>query len=1387
MFKFSSKDKKNLKVLGYVSLSIVVFIIAAYFISVYFDKNIVDNWESISADKNKFISEECINLFNGYQSQTSALSSELTKNKKLVSAFSSQNARKAYEYLLESNKINDYNIEIYNSRLDLFIFNGRQLNPDILDLQRALNGEKFSSVKEIGFYSYIIVYEPIRNDTSFSQKKPGNFDGVLVTAKLLDIKYEIKNKFFSDIGITKEISNKYHTDVNFDFTHILNKAVPADTSLLKENSLYDIKNIRNEVIGRLYVPKLEKTSYRLTMKNKFVNIIDFMVFILNFLIIVISIYFIRHSGSLFMKGLILTIELVLSRYLWLAMDFPSKIFTGMGVDSFSPVYFASKFGGGVANSVGSLFITSLIVVIICTYIVILITESFRKESIKQNKVFSILAVIFGIIAITLLIQFYGSIIQTLIYDSTLKFVDRSEILSTDQLELVLVRLSILVLTVSLVLMILGIGLAVCKYAYKFIPQNKYLRKNYVLVVFAVIILINFLAGYLPAYFFEISLKANLRIFMLACTGALTFYIYRRITLSRTYSFVSLLNFSLIILICTVTAPVILLSKITSQENKYLERVANDISEQSDDKINFLIMTSLEDVADTQNLETDLKDKNKYPKLAFNIWAQSKFYDEDLNSAVFVLDTNKKLISDFNYNPSELITDSVISFSLKSLKTDTKKNEKNKPLTDNFSDDDTLSDLQMTSDAIDFNESGVMQNREMKFLSGIKSIEKNDLKNSKFSKVIGYVIIAAQYDAKSFLTQTSSGIFKNFTRDNIINKLTSVPVISEFTNGELAGSSNKDVSKAFIKSIDAFRESIKNNKEKSALRYDEFENEIYKSFYLISNNGANSQRDPEKIYVVSVKVNDFGLATFFVFRYLLFVIIIYTIFLLIYMIYRILNFIIMHDKNRLFKFGFREKLFASFLLASVIPIVILAIYTREFVKEKNNDFYKNQIVSDLRIIEQYVKNRIATEDVTKEKNIKTDNVVSFTDVFGKGFSESDKSFNFFVKTKLVSTTKEQLYKSDLLDTRISGNAFYNIAMLKKDYFSENQEIGNFKYIVGYTPMYDKFNNLIGIISTQTLFKQSEINRELTESLVYIFGPYFVAVIFLIVIVNILSYRISNPIIKLQQATEQLSRGNTDIQVNSTSKDEIGELVRSFNRMTKELKRSRAELKKVERESAWRDIARQVAHEIKNPLTPMKLAMQHMYSSFMLGSNDFKSIIQTTNRLIIDQIETLNKIATEFSDFAKMPSRNYEALNIDEILEDVVKLMNTDGRITIKLAEGKDKHVILGDKDEVKRAFINIIRNSIQAIDEKDIDNSKGLVNIESIRSNGYYSVKFKDNGVGMDKLTLQKLFEPYFSTKSSGMGLGLVITKKILDDMKAKIYVTSEENKGTVVEIKFDIV
>lgn len=1374
MFNFTKKDISGFKVIGLLAGVILFVIILTLGIKYYFNETVVKDWDRISAEKNEQIHNDCLNLFYDYQKRTSDFSTRVSLNKRIFTAFTNQNTKKTYEALYDFQDFGEYNIEIYNARLELFLFSGRQVNPDILELKRALSGDKFSEVKEIGIYSYIVVFEPIKNDA-------GTIEGVLVTSKVMDIDPQVQSRFLTQGGIQKEIFDKYHIDILFDFH---NTKTGMYDSLSKEIKVIPVLSTDKHQIGKLIIPNLDQSSYLLKVSESFDNVLVILIFALNVLIITLLVNVSLKTNNLLVRFLIVALTLIISRYIWLAVNFPARLFNETGSEIFSPVHFASGFAYGAATSLGELLISSLVVLIIVVFGTVNVIRFYNRESSKNKYALNSLWIKITVTLLALIISvysihIYGIIIQSLIYNSTIHFVDKSDIFSFNQPELILARIIITQFSISLFLLIVSCGFVILKFNAAYINKYKSLRLNSSLLIFSILILLNLVLSAFPYSVIEISVSFYLRMLILILAAMFSLYVQRQMLIKRSYSFINVANFSLILLACVIFVPAILLNKITAQENRYMERAVKEISMPADDKISFLIASTVDDITENILLENDITNKNKLNSLAFTLWASSKFYDEDLNSAIIILDKNKKRVSDFNVNSTELNTDSVITFTLRNYQIAVNDTILADAEDEQLNDGKETVDLNVNNLTAQVLSGEVLQNKEMKFYSSMRPVLRSSLRNED---ILGYVIVASGYEAKSYLSPANLGIFKNFSRDNIISKLTSLPVISEFSDGELVGSSNKDVSKSFTKSLDAFRESVKDKIDKSALRYDEFENELYKSFYVLSGTASN-----EKIYVISLKVNDLGLSTFYFFRYLLFVVLIYLFVLLLYFIYKLALFIADSKNNTFFTFGFREKLFTSFLVASVIPIVILAIYTRELVQNKNDNFYRDQLISDLRIVEQYINSRIDNEELKLNKGSKKEPALSYSGIFDKGFSESAKNFNFYIKTKLAASTNEQLYKSDLLDTRLSGNAYYNLALLKRDYFTENQQIGDLTFIVGYKPIYGKYNSLSGIISSQTVFKQSEINQELTESLIYILGPYFTAVIILIFLVNYLSYRISNPILKLLKATDQLSRGNTDVQVKSDSKDEIGELVTSFNRMTRELKRSRAELKKAEREGAWRDIARQVAHEIKNPLTPMKLAMQHLYFSYTHGSNDFKTIIQTTNKLIIDQIETLNKIATEFSNFAKLPSRNYELLDINEILNDVVKLMNTNGKIHLYTDSAPgNKRFIFGDKDEVRRALINIIKNSMQAVEENENIGAKGSVNIRTIRNNGYYYVKIKDNGIGMDEDTIQKLFEPYFSTKSSGMGLGLVITKKILDDMKAKIYVTSKEGEGTEVEIRFRI-
>lgn len=1379
MFEFLKKTGWRINVLIGLVFFLLLCLAANKLINKYFDRTIDSNWGVISSEKNKVIVDACSSMFEHSQKQTNDFSNLVKNDNRFMSAFSSQNPRKTYDAFFEIQGYEDFNTEVYNTRLELFIYSGRQLFPDILELQRALKGERFTSIKESGFYTYLLQFEPMLDSSSENKSGPGapgiyKASGVLVVGKLIDVNYKINNSFFTNYGLSQEIKDEYDLDASIE-----NKPFSESTFYSEEDTAgiqrVDLKGIDGSVIARLIVPGLDKHSYIEKVDDDFQKLFSIIVFCLDIFIFIIIIYYSRNLRSHILKFSIYSSYLILSRYLWLIMGFPSNIFQHSLFEVFSPSHYASGFGYGIGKSLGELFITAMFIVAICFIILSLSLKIINRNTGQNYKIIkTVFLFLFFIISLVSL-QIYGAVIQSLVFDSNLKYFDRSQIISLDHPELIFGQFIILLLSISLILVLISFSSLIFKYnsiifnRVGMIKRSPYLQ----IIIYLGGINLLMLAIQLSGIEFSVSFWNRNLILVLVCMFSI--FLYNQLMRNKSFKITSSLNFSIIALMCIIFIPLVLLTKITSQENKYLELIARKVSENEEDRINSMILTTLDDVADNKEIEPDLLNKNKYPKLAFNIWSQSILFSEDLNSGVFVLDPDKRLISDFNINPDELNSDSVIRNSVITLDSISGKQIKNSTEIDN---DDESNDFES-----DYSGNGsIYRNKDLKFFYGIKPIEKINLKNSNFNKVIGFIVIAVRYDSKNFYSQAGIQILSNLNRDNLINKLTSSPEISEFSNGELIGSTNKDISRSFSKSLEPFKESVADKTEKTSLRFDSFENQLYKSFYLLADEKKDTGESEEKIYIVSLKANDFSMMAFFFFKFLLFIVCIFITYFIVYVIYRALYYFLVSRTYKTLRFGFREKIFVSFIIVSVIPIIVLALYSREFVKQKNNDFYKSQIISDLKIVEQYIKHRSPPIDFSKLRMNKSLEYYNLQNIFSKEFTEFHKNFNLYIYNKLVSTTDEQLYKSDLLDDRISGEAYYNIALNKKDYFSDNNRIGNLSVIAGYIPIYDNYNNLLGILSSQTVFRQNEINQELTENLVYIFGVYFVAVIFLIIIVNILSYTISNPIIRLQRATDQLSKGNIEIEVKSSSKDEIGDLISSFNKMTKELKRSREELKRVERESAWKDIARQVAHEIKNPLTPMKLAMQHLYYAYTHDFKDFKTVIQTTNRLIIDQIETLNRIATEFSDFAKMPSRNYIPLDINTVLCDAVKLLNTDNKINIDTLESKPTPIVIGDRDEVMRALINIIRNSLQAIDEKVSNRRDGTIKISSYVTNLTYSIKIRDNGIGMDEQTLQKLFEPYFSTKSSGMGLGLVITKKIIGDMGGRIFVKSEENVGTEVEI-----
>ncbi len=283
---------------------------------------------------------------------------------------------------------------------------------------------------------------------------------------------------------------------------------------------------------------------------------------------------------------------------------------------------------------------------------------------------------------------------------------------------------------------------------------------------------------------------------------------------------------------------------------------------------------------------------------------------------------------------------------------------------------------------------------------------------------------------------------------------------------------------------------------------------------------------------------------------------------------------------------------------------------------------------------------------------------------------------------------------------------------------------------------------------------------------------------LLISSYLASRIVRPLIILKEATEAVALGSLAISLPRKRHDEIGDVVDAFNAMTQELSVSRERVGQVEREGAWKEMARQVAHEIKNPLTPMKLSVQHVQHAFEHQDTNFPNIFRRVLRTLTEQIDVLTRIATEFARFGEMPRRRYAFVSVKSIVDSAVSLFEAErARIRFAIDIPKKLSNIYADDEEFRRALVNLIKNAVQAID------GWGVILITANERNGLVHLRISDSGSGMKPDTLNKAFDPNFSTKTSGMGLGLAIVKKTIVDMSGTITVESEPNNGTTFHIE----
>lgn len=466
--------------------------------------------------------------------------------------------------------------------------------------------------------------------------------------------------------------------------------------------------------------------------------------------------------------------------------------------------------------------------------------------------------------------------------------------------------------------------------------------------------------------------------------------------------------------------------------------------------------------------------------------------------------------------------------------------------------------------------------------------------------------------------------------------------------------------------------------------------------------------------------------------------------------------------------FRDRIFLVVLAIALLPLVVVTFVTRDLLRTRAGLEDRDRLQRDAQAINERLSEEIQSKSLVSVDSSLNQTISQLAEVLGRDFNV------YSTRGELIGTSRPELHESTLLSTTLSPTAMREIVFGRKTFITEPQRAGNQYLQVGYRAVTSPQTELpVAIVSVATLEEQAKIEAEVARTTSLIYGTFAALGVVLLGIGAIFAARVASPIHRLIQATEHVAEGELGTTIDVDREDEIGELMHAFNIMTIELEKSRERVAASERELAWKEMARQVAHEIKNPLTPMRLSVQHLEHAQEVKDPNFAMIFKRVMRTLGEQIDLLTRIATEFSRFGEMPRRRYTAVPVRKVIESAVALFDSERhRIRFVIDLPENLNPIHADEEEFRRTLVNLIRNAIQAID------GWGVIAIRASEDRGMIHLRLTDTGSGMNEETLQKAFDPNFSTKTSGMGLGLAIVKKTITDMSGSISLESKLGQGT---------
>ena len=485
----------------------------------------------------------------------------------------------------------------------------------------------------------------------------------------------------------------------------------------------------------------------------------------------------------------------------------------------------------------------------------------------------------------------------------------------------------------------------------------------------------------------------------------------------------------------------------------------------------------------------------------------------------------------------------------------------------------------------------------------------------------------------------------------------------------------------------------------------------------------------------------------------------------------------------FNWNFKNRIQYTMVGILFLTFALICAGTIYFIIQQYRDKHNDTLRSTMRSVYIELLHKVEYEDNlenwTSDEFYNLDELLrKFSNVFYTDINLYDEEGN------LLATSRSEIFDRQLLSRRMNRLVYENMAEKGASEYIHSEHIGEMKYISAYVPLMNSENRFLAYLNLPYFTQSGALTQDVTNMVMAVINIYLILLLVILLVSVILADRITQPLRMIQNRIAQVSLSKENEMIRYDRSDEIRGLVEEYNYMVSELEKSAYLLAQSERESAWREMAKQIAHEIKNPLTPMKLNVQHLQRAIDSGKAD-PEMVERISATLIEQIDSLSAIANEFSDFAKMPRARNERINLVNVLKNLLQLYENTEKTAISLNVGDLKKVfIFADKEQLTRVFINLVRNGMQAIP----DNRSGRIDIRmEVADDKRVVVMISDNGKGIPEGIRHRLFQPNFTTKSGGMGMGLAISYNIIRSLGGKIWFETEVNQGTTFYVEVPVI